>query len=130
MATEVTPDPDGSLAAYERRMHSLRDELHSINKELGQVDLLALAHRTEDLLLQTKGLLDGNVTILFHNQPDRSHEDLYKQLEYARGHIEKALGEEFQFDVIKQRLYMANSLCEYVIQGIARAIERLKREGY
>lgn len=129
MVTQSVQTPEDSIAAFERRMQTLTQELHLINKELGQVDLLALAHRTEDLVRQTKGLLDANVNILFHNEPERVPEDLHRQLEYARGHIEKALGEEYHFDVIKQRLYMANSLCEYVIHGISAAIERLKREG-
>ena len=69
MVTQSVQTPEDSIAAFERRMQTLTQELHLINKELGQVDLLALAHRTEDLVRQTKGLLDANVNILFHNEP-------------------------------------------------------------
>ena len=130
MATHVVQGQDDSISQFEHRMDYLRGELQAIDKELRQVDLLELARRTRELLRGTKGLLEGNVTALFHNQPARVPEDLYKHIEFAEGHVHKALAEEYDFQAIKHRLSMATSLCDYVIHSVAQAIERLKREGY
>jgi len=130
MVSASASTPEDSIAQFENRMLQLVDELHDINRELGNVDVIALAHRTQDLLHRTKGLLDGNVTVLFHREPPRVAEDLYKHIEYAETQIAKALSEEYQFEAIKQRLYMASSLSQYVIDGVSGAIERLKQEGF
>src|SRR5947209_72893 len=97
------------------RMIQLHEELKSINRELGRQDLLAIARRARELVRSTRGLLEGNVVLLFANQPDRIVEDLYRHLDYASGHVDRALAEEYEFEVIKRRLYMATALVEDVI---------------
>lgn len=111
---------------FRRRMDSLTTDLEAINRELGNVNLLTIARRTSTLLRHTKALIDGNVTVLFADTPDRVPEDLYKHIEYAETHIRKALSEEYEFEVIKQRLFMATAICEYVIDGVGEALTRLE----
>lgn len=118
--------PEDSIEQFEQRMHDLREEVHLIDRELGRQDLLALADRTRNLLRKTKALLDGNVHILFAGEPDRVPGELYKHIEYAQGHIAKAIADEYEFDTIEKRLYMATALSEYVINGVSEAIARLK----
>ena len=111
---------------FRRRMESLTSDMEAINRELGNVNLLNIARRTSTLLRHSKALIDGNVTVLFADTPDRVPEDLYKHIEYAEMHIRKALSEEYEFEVIKQRLFMATAICEYVIEGVADALTRLE----
>ncbi len=111
---------------FRRRMESLTSDMESINRELGNVNLLNIARRTSALLRNSKALIDGNVTVLFADTPDRVPEDLYKHIEYAELHIRKALSEEYEFEVIKQRLFMATAICEYVIEGVGDALTRLE----
>jgi len=122
---EVIQAADDALQQFQERMDQLKQELWTINRELGRPDLLMLARRTRELLRRTKGLLDGNVPILYANQPDRVPEELYKHIEYAQGHITKALAEEYEFETIEKRLYMATSLAEYVIDGVGEAVKSL-----
>jgi hypothetical protein len=126
---EVIQAADEALQQFQERMEQLKQELWSINRELGRPDLLMLARRTRELLRRTKGLLDGNVPILFANQPDGVPEELYKHIEYAQGHITKALAEEYDFETIEKRLYMATSLAEYVIDGVGEAVKSLNGAG-
>ncbi|HEX6508735.1 MAG TPA: hypothetical protein VF221_13990 [Chloroflexota bacterium] len=107
-------------------MEGLEADLRSINRELGNVNLLGLAQRTSELLRHSKGLLDGNVTVLFADKPARVHEDLYRHIEYAEEHIRRALSEEYEFEAIKQRLFMATALSEYVINGVSAALTDLE----
>jgi hypothetical protein len=115
-----------SVEQFQGRMNQIEDELQAINRELGRQDLLALARRTRELLRRTHGLLEGNATVLFPTQPQRMVDELYKHIEWAQGHVEKALSEEYEFDSIKKRLYMANSLAEHVISIVADAIATLR----
>jgi hypothetical protein len=126
---EVIQAADEALQQFQERMEQLKQELWTINRELGRPDLLMLARRTRELLRRTKGLLDGNVPILFANQPDGVPEELYKHIEYAQGHITKALAEEYDFETIEKRLYMATSLAEYVIDGVGEAVKSLNGAG-
>jgi ribosomal protein L10 len=122
---DTTQDP---MEAYKERMQELRLEARSINLELGRPDLFALAQRAQELVRRSKGLLDGNTTILFEGQPDRVAENLYEHVDYARGHIRKALAEEHEFEAIKRHLYMATSLAEYVIDGVEEAVSRIEAQ--
>jgi hypothetical protein len=90
------------------------------------VNLLALARRTQDLLRSSKSLIDGNITVLFADAPARVPEDLYKHIEYAEAHLRAALSVEYEFEVIKQRLFMATALCEYVIEEVSSALTALE----
>jgi hypothetical protein len=111
---------------FRHRMESLTADLGAINQELGNVNLLSIAGRTATLLRHTKSLIDGNVTVLFADFPERVPEDLYRHIEYADSHIRKALSEEYEFEAIKQRLFMATAICEYVIEGVSEALEHLE----
>jgi hypothetical protein len=111
---------------FRRRMESLTGDMAAINRELGNVNLLTIARRTATLLRHTKSLIDGNVTVLFADFPDRVPEDLYRHIEYAETHIRKALSEDYEFEVIKQRLFMATAICEYVIDGVGDALTHLE----
>jgi hypothetical protein len=111
---------------FRRRMESLIADMGAINRELGNVNLLTIARRTATLLRHTKSLIDGNVTVLFSDFPERVPEDLYKHIEYAETHIRRALSEEYEFEVIKQRLFMATAICEYVIDGVGDALTHLE----
>jgi hypothetical protein len=122
---ETVGATDDSISQFKQRMEDLEDELRSINRVLGSQDLLAIEARTRELLRRTKGLLDGNINILFHGQPARIYEDLYRHIEWSEGHLNKAFAEEYEFEAIKQRLYMATSLSEYVIKGVHQALERM-----
>jgi hypothetical protein len=111
---------------FRRRMESLTADMAAINRELGNVNLLSIARRTATLLRHTKALIDGNVTVLFGDFPERVPEDLYRHIEYADTHIRKALSEEYEFEAIKQRLFMATAICEYVIEGVSEALTKLE----
>lgn len=111
---------------FRRRMESLTADMAAINRELGNVNLLSIARRTATLLRHTKSLIDGNVTVLFSDFPERVPEDLYRHIEYAETHIRKALSEEYEFEAIKQRLFMATAICEYVIEGVSDALSQLE----
>ncbi len=124
---ENTAEGRMAMDQFKRRMEGLEDDLRDINRALGAVDLLALAHRTRELLRQTKGLLDGNVNVLFADQPARVAEELYKHVEYAEGHLHHALGEEVDFERIRQRLFMATFLSDFVIRGVQQAVENIER---
>jgi hypothetical protein len=115
-----------ALGTFKERIYQLEQERASINRELGSIDLMALARRTRQLLRATKGLMDGNVTVLFAHQPPRVSEELYKYLEFAEGHVMRALGEEYDFEIIKKRLFMATALGEYVIEGVELAVREVE----
>ena len=117
---------EDALAQFKHRMGQIVDDLHDINRELGQVDLLRIAFRIREALRKTKSLLDGNVAILFEGQPSSVPEDLYSHISYAEGHIRKALSDEYDFDVIKKHLRMATALAEYAVQGVAAAVDELR----
>ena len=126
MAETAYDDPHEAMQQFQNRMSEIRDQLAKVNRGLGSQDLLLDAAQTRELIRRTRGLLDGNIQILFHDQPNRVPEELYRHLEFATGHLNKALGDEYEFEVIKKRLYMANSLAEYVIKAIESAIARLQ----
>jgi hypothetical protein len=111
---------------FRRRMESLAADMRTINSELGNVHILSIARRTATLLRHTKSLIDGNVTVLFGDLPERVPEDLYRHIEYADSHIRKALSEEYEFEAIKQRLFMATAICEYVMDGVGEALTQLE----
>lgn len=115
---------DDSTKLFMRRMEQIHDELEAVRHELGRPDLLNLAARTRELLRRTKGLLDGNVNILFGHHP-RAGEELYKHIEWAEGHLNKALAEECDFDAIKKRVYMATTLADYVIAVVDKAVQEM-----
>src|SRR5450759_5592176 len=94
-------------------MEALNADMVAINRELGNVNLLSIARRTATLLRHTKSLIDGNVTVLFADFQARVPEDLYRHVEYAETHIRKALSEEYEFEAIKQRLFMATACLLY-----------------
>lgn len=122
MTDTDTSQPRVALGVFKERMYQLEQERADITRALGSIDIMALARRTRQLLRSAKGLMDGNVTVLFATQPARVSEELYKYLEYAEGHVTKALAEEYDFEVIKRRLYMATALAEYVIEGVQQAV--------
>ena len=126
--TQQAYNADEAFQQFRQRMHHLQIELGEIKSELGRPDFLGLADRTRDLLRMTRGLLDGNVNILFANEPARVPENLYKHIEYAQGHLDKALGEEYEFDAIVKRLYMATTLSEYVIRSVQEALNTMDRQ--
>lgn len=111
---------------FRRRIEALSADVTAINRELGNVNLLSIARRTSTMIRNTKALIDGNVTVLFSEYPERVPADLYKHIEYADTHIRKALSEDYEFEVIKQRLFMATAICEYVIDGVTEALTRLE----
>ena len=111
---------------FRRRIESLSVDVAGINRELGNVNLLSIARRTSTMIRNTKALIDGNVTVLFSDYPERVPADLYKHIEYADTHIRKALSEDYEFEVIKQRLFMATAICEYVIDGVTEALNHLE----
>ena len=111
---------------FRRRIEGLSADVAGINRELGNVNLLSIARRTSAMIRNTKALIDGNVTVLFSDYPDRVPADLYKHIEYADTHIRKALSEDYEFEVIKQRLFMATAICEYVLDGVAEALTHLE----
>ncbi len=108
------------------RLEALTNDMRAINRELGNVNLLSIARRTQDLLRGSKALLDGNIMVLFADAPDRVPEDLYRHIEYAEVHLRKALSEEYEFEAIKQRLFMATAICEYVIEQVGSALITLE----
>jgi hypothetical protein len=129
----VTVEEDESrsrvaLGVFKERVYQLERERAEINRELGAIDVMKLARRASNLLHSAKSLMDGNVTVLFANQPVKTSEDLYKYLEYAEGHVMKALSQEYEFEAIKQRLYMATTLAEYVLEGVQNALTVLESQ--
>lgn len=123
---DTTHAEDEALQRFQRHIDGLREELQLINRGLGRQDLLGLASRTRELLRKTKGLLDGNVAFLFAGQPDRVPEELYQLIEYGQAQVTRALAEEYEFDAIEKRLYMATALAEYVIAGVTEALSKLR----
>jgi len=117
-ATEVL----ASLQHFKSRMGELVEERGAINKELGQIDLLILARRTRDLTVSTRMLLENNVNVLYAEQPPRVTDTLFAHLDYADAHVAKALSHEYLFEVIKQRLYMATALADFVIRSMDDAM--------
>jgi hypothetical protein len=118
--------PDNTLSQFKERMEHLEGELRAINTELGEIDLTAISSRTRELLRRTRGLLEGNTTILFEGQPARISEELYRYLEFADGHLNKALQDEYDFEVIKKRLFISTTLAEYVIRQVQAAATHLE----
>jgi hypothetical protein len=117
-----------ALTAFRERMYELETERTQITRELGGIDIMQLARRTGSLLQSIKRLLDGNVTVLFAHEATRIGEELYRYLDYAEGHVRAALAEEYEFDSIKKRLYMATTLGEYVIEGVDAAVRGMERQ--
>jgi hypothetical protein len=115
-----------AIGIFKERMFQLEQERSSINTALGAIDIMGLARRTRQLLRNAKSLMDGNVTVLFAQQPPRMAEELYKYLEYAEGHVMKALSDEYEFEIIKRRLYMATTLARYVIEGVTEAVSSIE----
>ncbi|HCG00897.1 MAG TPA: hypothetical protein DEV93_10190 [Chloroflexi bacterium] len=115
-----------AIGIFKERMFQLEQERSSINGDLGAIDIMGLARRTRQLLRNAKNLMDGNVTVLFAAQPARMAEELYKYLEYAEGHVMKALSEEYEFEAIKRRLYMSTTLARYVIEGVQQAVQDIE----
>lgn len=117
-----------ALGVFKERVYQLERERAEINRELGAIDVMKLARRASNLLYSAKSLMDGNVTVLFAHQPVKTSEELYKYLEYAEGHVMMALSQEYEFEAIKQRLYMATTLAEYVLEGVQEALSVLEAQ--
>jgi hypothetical protein len=115
-----------AVEEFRERLLHLDEESNAIHQELRTKDLLALAHRTQELVRLTRGLLEGNMAILFGNQPPRVSQNLKQHVDYADGHVRKALGDDYDFEVIQQRLYMATALAQYVVQEVARAVDEFE----
>ena len=125
MTQQAYNNADEAMVQFRHRLDELQKELQSINHELGRPDFLALADQTREVLRRTRSLLDANINILFAHQPERVPENLHKHIDYAQAHLDRALGEEYDFEAIVKRLYMAATLTRYVIQGIEKAVEEL-----
>jgi hypothetical protein len=122
-----TVDERTALEEFRGRLQHLDREAHDIHLELRRKDLLALAHRTQELVRLTRGLLEGNISLLFGNEPPRVSQNLKQHVDFAEGHVRKALGEDYDFEVIQQRLYMATALAQYVVQEVARAADEFEQ---
>lgn len=120
---------DEAMVQFRIRMQQLDGELRSVDAGLARQNFLTLADTVREVLRKTRTLLDSNLNVLFGHQPPRVAENLHKHLEYAQSHLDKALGEEYEFEIIFKRLHMATTLVEYVIQGVDRAAEEAQRTG-
>jgi hypothetical protein len=125
MTQRAYNNADEAMVQFRHRLEELQDELRAINHELGRPDFLALADQTREVLRRTRSLLDANINILFAHQPERIPENLHKHVEYAQAHLDKALGEEYEFEAIVKRLYMVAALTQYVIHAIEKAVEEI-----
>lgn len=83
---------------------------------------MLLARRTRELTVSTRMLLENNVNVLYAEQPPRVTDTLFAHLDYADVHVAKALSEEYLFEVIKQRLYMAAALADFAIRSMDGAM--------
>ena len=109
------------------RLEHLDEEASAIYHELRAKDLLALTHRTQEMIRLARGMLEGNIAILFGNEPPRISQNLKQHVDYADGHVRRALGEEYDFEVIQQRLFMATALTQYVVREVSRAVDALEK---
>src|SRR5436305_15176780 len=96
-----------AITQFRERLRGLDEESVSVHEELRRRDLLALGHRTQELVRVTRTILEGNISILFGNEPAQVAQDLKQHVEFAENHVRLALGQEHDFEVIQQRLYMA-----------------------
>lgn len=112
---------------FRGRLRHLDEEASEIYQELRRKDLLALAHRTQEMVRLTRGILEGNMAILFGNEPPRVTQNLKQHVDFADGHVRRALGEDYDFEVIQQRLYMATALAQYVVREVTVAVDRFER---
>jgi hypothetical protein len=124
---EEGTDERAALEEFRSRLQRLDGEASEIHFELRRKDLLALGHRTQDLVRLTRGLLEGNLALLFGNEPPRISQNLKQHVDFADAHVRKALGEDYDFEVIQQRLYMATALAQYVVQEVTRAVDEFER---
>ena len=115
-----------ALESFKSRMQRIRDEVRAIDRELARRDILSLAHRSREAIRLTRALLDKNVEILFAGHPVQFHKDLYNQLDFADGHLSKALSEEYEFQAMEQRIYLATRLAEDVLGYVSGAVGEME----
>jgi hypothetical protein len=115
-----------ALEQFKRRVDEIGAEVGAIDRELARRDIMALSHRTREAVRVTRDLLDRNVDVLFAGQADRTHHDLYAELEYAEGHVSKALSEETEFQAMEQRIYLAAHLAQDVLDYILEAVHDME----
>lgn len=111
-----------ALESFKSRLGKIAVEVEMIDRALARRDLLTLAHQVRDAIRQTRALLDKNVEILFAGHPPQFHQDMYNHLDYAEGHVERALREEADFPAMEKHIYLANKLAEDVLQYVASAV--------
>ena len=109
------------------RLEELKAELTDIRSELASRNIIVLADRCRRMLSDTRSLLDGNLNALFASESPEVRTHLHSWLGYADQQIATALSQDYDFEVILQRLYMAALLATHVQESMAGAIEDLKR---
>jgi hypothetical protein len=117
-----------ALESFKTRMKRIEDEVRAIDQSLARRDILLLAHRTRDAVRETRVILDKNVEILFAGKPPQFHQDLYDQLDYAEGHVAKALSDEVDFQQMERRLYLATRLADDVLSYVAGAVGEMEAQ--
>jgi glucose-6-phosphate-specific signal transduction histidine kinase len=76
--------------------------------------------------METRSLLDGNMTVLFGDESAEFRQHLTNWLDAAREQVRRALAEEHDVDTIRQRLTMAVALTDMVVQRMREKMELLR----
>lgn len=119
------PDTEATTR-FELRLAALRTELGALGGDRLIRDVLVSAKRAEATLAETRTLLESNLTGLFGDESADARQQLTNWLDHAREQIRRALAEEHDVDTIRQRLTMAVSLTDMVVQRMREKIEELR----
>lgn len=116
-----------SADRFVQRLDELRSDLTDIRTELASKNIISLADRCRRMLRETRFLLDGNLNALFASESPEMRTNLHSFLEYADQQVATALSQDYDFEIINQRLYLASLLATHVQELMAGAIDDLRR---
>lgn len=120
-------DTSSEVAArFAQRLRDLDAEMSGLQLELSRKGLIPMAMRVRRIIRGTRVLLDANMAALFPDDTAETRDDLHQLLDAADRQVSLALGEDYEFESIQQRLYMATSQGEYVVKTMVAALNSLQ----
>ncbi|HZU12947.1 MAG TPA: hypothetical protein VFB58_08915 [Chloroflexota bacterium] len=119
-------EAEGTAARFAQRLQNLDADMTSLQLELSRKGLIPMAMKTRRLIRATRNLLDANIAVLFPDDTAEVREDMHQLLDSADRQVELALREDYEFESIQQRLYMATAQGEYVVKTMVTALNELQ----
>lgn len=111
---------------FELRLEALESDLSALGGDRILRDVLLSAKRAQDVLNETRTLLDSNINVLFGDESAETRHQLQGFIEHATEQLRRALSEEYEVEPIRHRVTMAVSMTDLVVRRMSDKVAELR----